>query len=176
MGRVDGVPMTPLHNAHPAASFPVDAGPLFFSVPVSDDALCERALDADKSRVQSGMWRDALRLHGTCAVAFACLYYAQDAFTTKHPRLSERLCLVQSADRVETCPNTLLYYVWFSCITQSTIGYSGLLDEETGNIVPFSKINSNAYVVLNIAHMLCVFALSGVLLQKVSEGKKGNAP
>tara|TARA_B110000046_G_scaffold184948_1_gene224948 strand:- start:941 stop:1267 length:327 start_codon:yes stop_codon:yes gene_type:complete len=108
-------------------------------------------------------------------VAFACLYYTQDAFTTRHPRFSKQVGLIQSAERVEARPNTLLYYVWFSCLTQSTIGYGGLLDEETGRMIPFSKINSNAYVVLNIAHMLCVFALSGVLLQKVKQGNAGNA-
>lgn len=118
------------------------------------------------------MWKDALRLHVSCAVAFACLYYTQDRFTTTYPQLSQRLRFVHRADNVEQRSNTFLYYIWFSCLTQSTVGYTGLLDETTGRIMPFSKINSNLYIALNVMQMLCVLALSGVLFQKAIDRKR----
>lgn len=66
-------------------------------------------------------------LHFGCVFLFAMLYWIPDLFEHYNPGFSRKylgLKVVSSKGYNEA--NTLYYWIWYSLITQTTLGYGGL--------------------------------------------------
>jgi len=103
--------------------------------------------------------------HLLAILIFGILYYLQDYFITNYSILAKKLKIIPedydaSLDEVDD----IFYYLWFSLITQTTVGYSGLVNERTSKVVPWNKINYRTYKVINIIQLLSIFYISGSLV------------
>jgi len=106
-----------------------------------------------------------LYYHLLAAIIFGLLYYLQDYFITNYSSLAKKLKFIpEDYDASKDKANTLLYYLWFSLITQTTVGYTGVLNERTGLSVPWSKIHYRTYKIINITQLLSIFYISAVFL------------
>ena len=96
---------------------------------------------------------------------FAFLYYINDYFITNNIELAKKLYFVSNNyNETENKSNDFIYYLWFSLITQSTIGYGGLINGNTGENIPFSKIYYRPFKILNILQILSVFLINIILI------------
>jgi hypothetical protein len=96
---------------------------------------------------------------------FGILYYLLDYFITNYPILAKKLKFIpEDYDASHDTVNDILYYLWFSLITQTTVGYSGLINERTNQFVLWSKINYRTYKIINIIQLLSIFYISGSLV------------
>jgi hypothetical protein len=102
--------------------------------------------------------------HLLASIVFAILYYIQDFFISNNPLLAKKLKFIpEDYDASKDKPDSIIYYLWFSLITQTTVGYGGLLNERTGASVPWSKIHYRTYKVINITQLISVFYISALL-------------
>ena len=66
-------------------------------------------------------------LHFGCVFLFAILYWIPDLFEQYNPDLAKKyLGLKVVSDKGYNEANTLYYWIWYSLITQTTLGYGGL--------------------------------------------------
>ena len=94
-------------------------------------------------------------------IIFGLLYYIQDFFISNYPLLAKKLKFIpQDYDASKDKPNDLGYYLWFSLLTQSTVGYSGLLNERTGIAMPWNKIHYRTYKVINIFQLFSILLVA----------------
>ena len=99
--------------------------------------------------------------HLLATIIFGLLYYLQDYFISNYSSLAKKLKFIsEDYDASKDKANTLLYYLWFSLLTQSTVGYSGLLNERTGIAMPWNKIHYRTYKVINIFQLLSILLVS----------------
>lgn len=98
-------------------------------------------------------------------ILFGLLYYFQDYFISNYPTLAKKLKFIpENYDTSNDKTDSILYYLWFSLVTQTTVGYSGLLNEKTDLIVPWSKIKYRTYKIINITQLLSIFYISALFL------------
>lgn len=98
-------------------------------------------------------------------IIFAFLYYINDYFITNNIELAKKLYFIpNNYKKTEDKTNDFVYYLWFSLITQSTIGYGGLINENTGQNVPFSRIYYRPFKILNILQIISVFLINIILI------------
>jgi len=103
--------------------------------------------------------------HLLAVIIFGLLYYLQDYFITNYPILAKKLKFIpEDYDASKDKANSLLYYLWFSLITQTTVGYTGILNERTGLTVPWSNIHYRTYKIFNITQLLSIFYISAILV------------
>lgn len=103
--------------------------------------------------------------HLLAVIFFGVLYYLQDYFITNYSSLAKKLKFIpEDYDASKDKVNSLLYYLWFSLITQTTVGYSGILNERTSLSVPWSKLHYRTYKIINITQLLSIFYISAVLV------------
>ena len=57
-----------------------------------------------------------------------------------------------------------MYWLWFSLVTQTTVGYGGS-QTTAGTSVPFAKITNRAYKAINIVQLLSVFGITAHLMR-----------
>lgn len=101
--------------------------------------------------------------HLLAVILFGLLYYFQDFFISNYPALAKKLKFIpENYDASKDKPDSILYYLWFSLVTQTTVGYAGLLNERTGLSIPWSKINYRTYKIINIAQLLSIFYISAL--------------
>jgi hypothetical protein len=109
--------------------------------------------------------KNFLYYHLLAAIIFGLLYYLQDYFITNYPILAKKLKFIpEDYDASKDKVNSLLYYLWFSLITQTTVGYSGLVNERTNEVVPWNKINYRTYKIINVTQLLSIFYISAILV------------
>ena len=109
--------------------------------------------------------KNFLYYHMLSAIIFALLYYIEDYFITNYSSLAKKLNFIsKDYDSSKDEVNTLLYYLWFSFITQTTVGYGGVLNEKTGRSVPWSKIHYRPYKVINITQLISIFVITAILV------------
>ena len=101
-----------------------------------------------------------LKYHLTSIIIFAILYWFQDWFITNYPELSKKIYF---GGNNGPPPNSFLYYLWFSLITQTTVGYGGIIEAD-GTNTPFVKIQSHLLKALNIIQLLSIFLITAVLI------------
>ena len=98
---------------------------------------------------------------------FSLLYYIQDYIITYYPDFSEKYLLeyeknnIHNKDKFTLKP--FLYYIWFSLITQSTVGYTGII---TANNTPesFDNIRSIPFKIINILQLTSIFIVPSIVL------------
>lgn len=96
-------------------------------------------------------------LHLFFVVFFAVLYWISDIILSKFPEFSKKhLGLVKGdfGNRGENSQD-LFYYFWFSAVTQTTVGYGGLIDGK-GKAVQIIK-SDYLWRFFNLAQLLSVF-------------------
>ena len=111
----------------------------------------------------TGVAHTFLRLNLSAILLFATLYYLQDKLLTAFPRTSHAMRLLKHPIRTQRS-NSMGYYLWFSLMTQTTVGYTATIDADTGKMVHFSQIESRAFVACNVAQMLSVLGIAAYML------------
>ena len=111
----------------------------------------------------TGVARTFLRLNLFAILLFAALYYLQDSLLSAFPETSHAMRLLKHPRRTQR-PNSLAYYLWFSLMTQTTVGYTATVDADTGKMVHFSQIESRVFVACNVAQMLSVLGIAAYML------------
>lgn len=88
---------------------------------------------------------------------FGISYYLAEQFNFNYFEKAQKMRLIKSHINFNEYnkPGGLDYYLWFSTVTQSTVGYAGVIDAE-GNTIPFEKINSNSFVFLNFCQLISI--------------------
>ncbi len=101
-----------------------------------------------------------------CSVLlFAILYQTQDVFISYNEKISKQFGLVAKDYKYNNdTPNSLLYYIWFSLITQTTVGYGGLYSEKNNENIKFTEISYRPYKVLNLMQLVSVFYIMASVL------------
>lgn len=90
---------------------------------------------------------------------FAFLYWIQDVLLTKYPNFSTELYLGKSSPPAVS----FQYYLWYSLITQTTVGYGGML-LANGDSVPYQKITEVPLKVLNFIQLFSIFYIAAILM------------
>lgn len=100
---------------------------------------------------------------------FAILYYLMDYIISYYPNFSEKYLLQELNKSQQKNSNnqifTLkppLYYLWFSLITQTTVGYTGMLslDNKSQNFV---HMRSTPFKILNIIQLLSILIIPALI-------------
>ena len=92
-------------------------------------------------------------------IIFGLLYWLQDVFMSRYPKLGKELYLGKA-----TPPSDSLYYwMWFSVLTQSTVGYGGAVDE-SGRRASFDNIHDRVFKALNFIQLFSVLFITAQLL------------
>lgn len=90
---------------------------------------------------------------------FTVLYYVQDLLMVKYKDQALRYGLLKKDYHTKFYSNessSLYYYLWYSLITQTTVGYSGSVDSKTGESVPFLESPNRVFKFLNVMQLCSV--------------------
>lgn len=106
-------------------------------------------------------------------IFFAIAYYVQDYIISYYPLFSEKFLLLpekkqernkernQERNQEEKKLFTLkspVYYFWFSLITQSTLGYNGIISVNN-KMESFESIRSIPFKIINITQIISIFTI-----------------
>lgn len=102
-------------------------------------------------------------------IFFAIAYYVQDYIISYYPSFSEKFLLLpekkkernQERNQEEKKLFTLkspVYYFWFSLITQSTLGYNGIISVNN-KMESFESIRSIPFKIINITQIISIFTI-----------------
>jgi len=101
---------------------------------------------------------------------FASLYYIQDYIISYYPHFSEKYLLEYKNNNHNNDNNKhkftlkpFLYYIWFSLITQSTVGYTGIITQDN-KTQSFNNIRSIPFKLLNILQITSIFIVPTIIL------------
>ena len=90
--------------------------------------------------------------HLTATLFFAILY-----FVSYHIFLEQDK---QNGNKMPDEPLGFLYWIWFSLITQTTVGYGGVEDKNS-NAEAFSKMKNKLFKMVNCAQLISIFVITG---------------
>lgn len=96
---------------------------------------------------------------------FAVLYYLQDVLITNNKEFAEKYGLLDSKFAHRFYSNeesSLLYYLWYSLITQTTVGYAGVVNTRTGVPISFMETPNRVFKVLNILQLISILVIMAV--------------
>ena len=97
------------------------------------------------------------------AFFFGLLYYLNDVFVSNNIELSKKIGILDKKyNSIKDKSNSLFYYLWFSLLTQTTLGYGGLINEKTGQSIPFGHIHYKVFKILNFMQILSIFVIAGI--------------
>tara|TARA_B100000242_G_C42654060_1_gene307196 strand:+ start:152 stop:526 length:375 start_codon:yes stop_codon:yes gene_type:complete len=98
---------------------------------------------------------------------FASLYYIQDYIISYYPDFSEKYLLEYEKKNFNNNSKFTLkpfiYYIWFSLITQSTVGYTGIITQDN-KTQSFNNIRSIPFKILNILQITSIFIVPSIVL------------
>lgn len=107
------------------------------------------------------------RYHIYAVVVFAVMYKLFDEIICRFPSASKEFGLGRKTGQDATKPadtplepDSLLYWMWFSLVTQTTVGY------DAGMSVPTSKITNQAYKVVNFVQLISIFGITAYLMSE----------
>lgn len=111
-------------------------------------------------------------LHLFFVVFFAILYWFSDIIMSTFPDFAKKhLGLVEGdfGNRGENSQD-LFYYFWFSAVTQTTVGYGGLIDKNGKSI----QIIKSDYLwrFFNMAQLISIFIIPVIVLYWMPEDGK----
>lgn len=92
-------------------------------------------------------------------LVFAILYTVQDRLIMDNSELAKKYGLLREnykKDFYSGKSSRFVYYLWYSLITQTTVGYAGVVNTKTGLPVPFEDAPNRVFKVLNILQLLSV--------------------
>lgn len=96
-----------------------------------------------------------LLYHFGATIIFGILYYLQDYFVSNYPDLAHRLKL----GKAEPPNNTFDYWMWFSLLTQTTIGYSGP-DSGSATNISYTRHPNVLFKILSFTQFASVFIIT----------------
>ena len=106
-----------------------------------------------------------LSYHFGAVISFGILYLLSDFIEDRFSDFSIKyLNRPSSADAAKGLAGggkivqSLVYWLWYALVTQSTLGYGGVIDAK-GNSIPFYK-NSYPFQFLNISQICSIFVIS----------------
>ena len=109
-----------------------------------------------------------LYYHFGAVLCFGILYllsdFTEDMFNDFSVKYLNRPSSVDAAKGLAgggKIVQSLVYWLWFALVTQSTLGYGGVIDSQ-GNSIPFYK-NSYPFQFLNICQISSIFIISAYL-------------
>ena len=94
-------------------------------------------------------------------VIFSILYWISDCLLSYYPKLSKELLLGYYTH--QNPPNPYYYWLWHSLVTQTTVGYTGLISEK-GNNISILKLHSNIYKLLNFTQLFSIIITTAILM------------
>lgn len=106
--------------------------------------------------------KQVIYLNLIAVLLFGILYYIQDKFIINNIKTSKQLGLLKETyeDKMyNENSSPFLYHLWFSLITQTTVGYTGLVNQKTGDNIPFDKSPNRVFQFLNILQLISVFII-----------------
>ena len=100
-------------------------------------------------------------------IIFAILYYIQDHIISYYPKFAEKYMLKELEDEKQSNEplytlKPATYYLWFSLITQTTVGYTGMLQSK-GQPETFTSMRSNVFKFLNILQLSSIFIIPFII-------------
>ena len=90
--------------------------------------------------------------HLTATLFFAILYLVSYQIFLEQDK--------QEGNKIPDEPLGFLYWIWFSLITQTTVGYGGVEDKNSKSQA-FSKIKSKLFKMVNCAQLISIFVITG---------------
>ena len=88
---------------------------------------------------------------------FGILYWIQDNFVTYYPDISEKYGLGKAYNP----PDSFEDWIWFSAITQTTVGYDRLSDG--GKRRAFNKIPNRFFKIINFTQICSILILASFM-------------
>lgn len=95
-----------------------------------------------------------LKYHFSAIFIFGLLYWIQDRFITYHPNLSKNI----DFGKAYAPPDSFFDWLWFSAVTQTTVGYDRLSDG--GESLAFNKIQNKVFKFINFVQICSIFVLA----------------
>ena len=103
--------------------------------------------------------------HIGCVILFALLYQLQDNFILNNIDFAQKIGLMEKnipKKYYSWKSSPFYYYIWYSLITQTTVGYGGVVDTATGDTVSFIQIPNRLFKILNVIQLLSVILIAAV--------------
>lgn len=104
-------------------------------------------------------------LNVSAVILFAFLYWIQDIFITRNQKLAEELHLLdknRTSDTYSNKTSTFAYYLWFSLITQTTVGYGGTINSVSGKPVSYIESPNRLIKFLNMLQLLSILLILSI--------------
>ena len=98
-----------------------------------------------------------LKYHFGAILLFGILYWIQDNFVTYYPDISEKYGLGKAYNP----PDSFGDWIWFSAITQTTVGYDRLSDG--GKRRAFNKIPNRFFKIINFTQICSILILASFM-------------
>lgn len=99
-------------------------------------------------------------------IVFACLYWLQDVWITNNQELAEKLYLLEKNHDLKSYSSkhsSFSYYLWFSLMTQTTVGYGGPANTVTGKAVSFFEEPNRLAKLLNALQMIGILFIVSIV-------------
>mgnify|MGYP006198855495 FL=1 len=100
-----------------------------------------------------------LAYHFGAIIIFGLLYWIQDIFLSNYQELGGNLGFGHTSPPADS----LYYWMHFSALTQTTVGYAGPVTGK-GKTIPFNIIPNNIYKFINMIQLLSVFWITAQLI------------
>ena len=97
-------------------------------------------------------------------IIFAFLYWIENSILVNYPEIAEKLG-INSKDLQNNKPLfDFEYWLWFSLVTQATLGYEPSI--VVGEEKKIYKIKDNVFKLINFTQILSIIILNGMMLTK----------
>ena len=98
-------------------------------------------------------------------LVFAFLYYVQDVIIFHNQELAEKLHLLNKNHTPKNYSHKvgpISYYLWFSLMTQTTVGYGGPVNIVSGQAVSFFQEPNRVAKIVNVLQMLSILFIVSI--------------
>ena len=92
---------------------------------------------------------------------FALIYWLNDLLIVNNKEFASKYMDISITDEKKN--NSLSYYLWFSIMTQTTVGYNWLLTAK-GDSIAFQHFDFWTFKVLNLLQLFSIFFIPMILI------------